>query len=163
MRNVKSIDIPAFLRHFAGVCRCVEQTARVTIMTDSRKRTRVDGNFRGELIVQEREVPIATENLSLKGMLCTMNAPEALYLRENAPCTVRLHLAPGVSIDVECAVVRQTGDDVALDFVSMDEESYMHLRNIVRFSAADPDAIDTEQALKPFAEDILTKDSEPTP
>jgi hypothetical protein len=132
-------------------------------MTDSRKRTRVDGNFKGELIVQGREVPIATENLSLKGMLCTMDATEAMHLREDAPCTVRLHLAPDVSIDVECDVVRQTGDDVALDFVSMDEESYMHLRNIVRFSAADPDAIDTEQVLKPFAEDILTKDSEPKP
>ncbi len=131
-------------------------------MTDSRKRTRVDGNFRGELIVEGREVPIATENLSLKGMLCAMNPAAPIHLRENAPCSVRLHLAPEVSIDVECAVVRQTGDDVALDFVSMDEESYMHLRNIVRFSAADPDAIDTEQALKPFAEDILTKDSEPT-
>lgn len=130
-------------------------------MTDSRKRTRVDGAFRGELIVQGRAVPIATENLSLKGMLCAVSPTAAIHLKENTPCTVRLHLAPGVSIDMASAVVRQTGDDVALDFVSMDEESYMHLRNIVRFSAADPDAIDTEQALKPFAEDILRKDSEP--
>ncbi len=132
-------------------------------MTDIRRRTRVSGNFTGVLLVQGHEIPVTTENLSLKGMLCSMTTPEALRMRESEPCTVHLQLAPTVSIEIECAVVRQTGDDVALDFVSMDEESYVHLRNIVRFAAEDPDVIDEEQVLKPFIGDIPTKDPESMP
>ncbi len=118
-------------------------------MTDTRRRTRVGGHFKGKLLIREQAVPISTENLSLKGMLCILEQ-EITELDAGLNCVVHIHLSEDIMLKINSTVVRQTKEGVALDFDSMDEDSYVHLRNIVRFSAKDPDAIDEEQVLKPF-------------
>lgn len=90
-----------------------------------------------------------TENLSLKGLLCNV-APDVAQLQPGQQVKVFLPLASDVNLCVDGVVVRHHDQQVAVDFEGMDEESYTHLRNIVRFSASDPDAIDKEQASKPF-------------
>ena len=123
-------------------------------MQDShRRRTRVPGQFDGTLRIAGRDIPIETSNISLKGLLCLPQDPAtAVPLDQN--CEVRIHLTSDACPLIQGRTVRrdEEGPGVAVDFTGMDEESYGHLRNIVRYSAKDPDFIDFEQAVIPFKE-----------
>lgn len=120
-------------------------------MEDHRKRTRVQGHFKGKLEFASRTLTITTENVSLKGVLCDLLDPEAVPPKSGDKCLVVLPLSQDITLSVHGQVVRSSGERVAVDFTAMDEDSYTHLRNIVRFSADDPDAIDKEQTREPFA------------
>lgn len=120
-------------------------------MEDSRKRTRVSGHFQGRLETHTSSWTITTENISLKGLLCDLQ--QEAQLQAGEAVTVVLPLADDVLLSIEGTVVRQRDRQVAVDFEGMDEESYAHLRNIVRFAANDPDAIDKEQAHTPFLDE----------
>jgi len=122
-----------------------------------RKRTRVEGHFQGHIEIDGRTVAFTTENLSVKGMLCRLE--EGADLDVGQPCAVLLPLGSGVVIHVEAVVARlgSPGEaQTAVDFTGMDEISYTHLRNVVRYAAEDPDAIDMEQAQPAF--DSLSHD-----
>ena len=121
-------------------------------MPDShRRRTRIHGRFEGQLLIQGRDIPVRTENLSLKGMLCApLDKDQTLDL--DLECQVRFILSKDAVPVINGRTVRREGDLVAVDFTGMDDESYAHLRNMVRYSAQDPDAIDDEQAVIPFLE-----------
>jgi len=118
-------------------------------MEDSRKRTRVSGKFQGRLATPRGSFAMTTENISLKGLLCDLQQ-DITPLQAGETVTVALPLADDVLLSIDGTVVRQRDRQVAVDFESMDEESYTHLRNIVRFSSRDPDAIDREQTHTPF-------------
>lgn len=118
-------------------------------MENSRKRTRVEGHFHGRLEAPGVSLTMTTENISLKGVLCDLDNPAA-PLEQGQNITVILPLSAEVELSIQATVVRHQDKQVAVDFLGMDEESYTHLRNIVRFSSRDPDAIDKEQAVKPF-------------
>lgn len=111
---------------------------------ERRKRTRVPGQFTATLLAGDQEFRVETLNLSLKGLWCkAFPGCEELVGRD---CFVHLALAKDAFIVLEARVVRAEGGQLGVDFVSMpDEESYAHLRNIVRFHSEDPDAIDREQ------------------
>jgi len=107
-------------------------------MRNKRKRTRIDGSYKGLLKVGGREVPMRTRNLSLKGMLCLPSVP--IEAEPGEHCTGTMPLGPD----------RVEDGEVALDFTGMDEESYGHLSNCVRLMSANPDAIEREQIIPAF-------------
>lgn len=119
---------------------------------ERRKRTRVDGQFTATLLAGGQEYPVETLNLSLNGMWCrAFPGCEGLV---GQGCYLHLALAKEIFIVLQARVVRSEKGQVALEYESMpDEESYAHLRNIVRFRAADPDAIDREQLTPAFGPD----------
>lgn len=119
-----------------------------------RRRTRVTGGFSGRIHVAGADLPLRTTNLSLKGLLCTVEEGEtALLPLQVTPgflCSVTLDLADDLQLTMDGRLSRVQPPELAVDFVSMDPESYGHLRNIVRLSAPDADAIDLEEADRPF-------------
>ena len=117
-------------------------------METRRKRSRVPGHFEAAIVFEGETIPVRTEDISLKGMFCT--AEKVLEAMRGKRCTLALTLAGDVGIEIKSEVVRADGHEAALDFLEMDQESYTHLRNIVRFSAQDPDAIDMEQFTPAF-------------
>ena len=118
-------------------------------MSCNRRRTRVRGRFEGVITVKGREIHIITENLSLKGLLCHPDSYDPA-LEPDQECTVRIDLGEKFHITINGRIARLASGDTAVDFLSMDEESYSHLRNVVRYSSNDADAIDQEQAQRPF-------------
>ncbi|MEW5773890.1 MAG: PilZ domain-containing protein [Thermodesulfobacteriota bacterium] len=116
---------------------------------ERRKRTRVEGQFTATLLAGEQEFPVETLNLSLKGLWCrAFPGCEDLVGQR---CYVHLALARDALIVLEARAVRAEDGRLGVEFLSMpDEESYTHLRNIVRFRAEDPDAIDLEQLTPAF-------------
>jgi len=117
-------------------------------METRRKRSRVSGHFEAAIVFEGKTVPVRTRDISLKGVFCT--AEKALEGMRGKRCVLALTLAGDVRIEIRAEVVRTGGREAALDFLEMDQESYTHLRNIVRFSAKDPDAIDLEQFTPAF-------------
>ena len=127
-------------------------------MTDSiRRRTRVQTGRPGFLLFGTTRLAMHTRNLSLKGVLCDVGPHPAGAIPHDHPCLVELPLSAEVRVEVEGLItrvetIRGGGTMVAVDFTGMEPESYGHLRNLVRFSAPDADAIDQEELLTPFTE-----------
>lgn len=117
---------------------------------NQRKRTRIVGCFNATVSVGDRDVAVTTQNLSLKGLLCVPEGGDPGWA-PGEECLVRIKLAEAIELAVRGQVVRADATSAAIDFTGMDENSYAHLRNIIRFSAEDPDAIDAEQITRPFA------------
>jgi hypothetical protein len=119
-------------------------------MDERRVRTRVSGNFSATLLDGDREIPVRTLNLSLKGLLC---AGEGACLDlVGRTLFAHLKLGPGVFVVLEARAVRCADGNLAVQFLSMPDESYAHLRNLVRLAASDADAIDSEQTVPLFAD-----------
>lgn len=114
---------------------------------DKRKRSRVDASF--EVVVScggLEKYCVRVRNLSLKGMLCDTD----LRISGLTECTVSIALSEAISFTIDARMVRNDSRGLALDFVGMDENAFFHLRNIVRYHAPDPDAIDRELSIPAF-------------
>jgi c-di-GMP-binding flagellar brake protein YcgR len=109
-----------------------------------RKRTRISGKFNAELVIGDQHLKVLTEDLSLKGVKVT--AERSLEEHIDDACRLVMVLTGDKRLEIEAEIVRAQGTAGALEFISMDEDSYSHLRNIVRHAAPDADAIDREQS-----------------
>jgi hypothetical protein len=113
-------------------------------MTDRRRRTRV--NFRTEVDVQATGAmlrDLESRDLSHKGVFVLGRHP----LEEGQGCMVTIRLADDPEAPVmrmEGRVARITPEGTAVDFVSMDPDTYLHLRNLVLLNADDPEQAEDE-------------------
>ncbi len=85
----------------------------------------------------------AVNNVSLTGVLLS----ESDGLSEGAACTVRLILGgiePPIEIRAKGSIIRASADRCAIEFSSIDGDSYDHLRRLVLENAADTEAVETE-------------------
>lgn len=105
----------------------------------SRVNTHFDATYHGRT---GRTVSLVTENISLKGLL----AEPTPHIGSGELGQVILTLASDVVIETECRVIRSDGRGVAIEFTAMEPESFVHLRNLVRYNAPDADLIDAEIA-----------------
>ncbi|MBU1040200.1 MAG: PilZ domain-containing protein [Proteobacteria bacterium] len=116
-------------------------------MDNHRRRSRVTTHIIANFLRQGSVLhPLVTQNISLKGMLA---GPQA-EIRTGELGVVRIDLSPEASIEIECQVIRSDAHGVAIDFKPMDEESFFHLRNLVRYNAPDADQIDAELKIPAF-------------
>lgn len=122
-------------------------------MNDQRKRSRVAAQFEAALEIGADRIPVVTRNLSLKGMLCDPEPSVPI----GAECAIELTLSPQVTVRIKALAVRNGEDGLAMDFLGMDEESFLHLRNIVRFGASDADSIDREMTVPAFTPPHTTR------
>lgn len=106
-----------------------------------RRRSRVDTSIPASFILADgRMVSIAICNISLKGLLAE---PQPLA-QAGATGIVHVELSPEAVIEIESRIIRSDAAGVAVDFISMEPESFLHLRNLVRYNAPDADQIDAE-------------------
>jgi len=106
-----------------------------------RRRSRVDMHLAASFTPGTGPaVQLLICNISLKGLLAV---PEA-NVKTGAAGVVRIPLSQDAVIEIECKVIRSDTTGVAIDFLPMDEQSFYHLRNLVRYNAPDADQIDAE-------------------
>lgn len=103
----------------------------------SRVATHIDATYTGQT---GRTVSLVTENVSLKGLL----AEPTPHIGTGEQGQVVITLASDARIEAECRVIRSDGRGVAIEFLPMDPDSFLHLRNLVRYNAPDADLIDAE-------------------
>lgn len=107
---------------------------------ERRKRTRVPVAFDIDILFQEKRIKVQTSNLSLTGISCTGNP------RFNAGelCEVILTLDEDISLKIAGKILRASEKEATIAFLSMDEDTFYHLKRIMELNAADADAIDRE-------------------
>ncbi len=114
---------------------------------EKRRRSRVCAHFDAYVYADGARIPVSSQNISLKGALF---CPEP-RLHEGRECTVVFELSQDVTVRLKGVVVRSTDTGTAIDFESMDETAFFHLRNMVRYSAQDADVIDNEMQVPAFS------------
>jgi hypothetical protein len=113
---------------------------------EKRRRSRVCAQFDAYVYIDGEKIPVSTQNLSLKGALF---CPEP-RLSSGRDCTVVFALAKDIKVRLKAVVIRSNEEGVAIDFESMDESAFFHLRNMVRYSSQDADRIDDELQVPAF-------------
>lgn len=115
-------------------------------MVEQRKRTRVEFHTTADIqATGVRVLSMQTRDLSHKGVFVLGELP----LEQGQECGVTIQLGrdedEAPTLHMEGKVARVTADGVAIDFISMDPDTYMHLRNLVLLNADNP-----QQAAKEF-------------
>ncbi|MBI9109853.1 PilZ domain-containing protein [Maridesulfovibrio ferrireducens] len=113
---------------------------------NKRRRTRIDVEFTVQLNKNGFSAIAETQNLSLKGILCT--GVEGFAVGEK--CEVLITLSEEIVIRIEGKVVRSDDSGLAVDFILLDEESFTHLHRVIQYNSTDADVIDGELTLPAF-------------
>jgi hypothetical protein len=114
---------------------------------EKRKRTRVPARFKVSVLVGVKEIRTETQNISLTGILCN---PDARFLQgEN--CRVVMTLNRAVKITLEGRILRAGPEETVISFLSMDTESFFHLKKVLQFNAENADMIEEELSNPAFS------------
>lgn len=116
------------------------------MIDDRRKRSRVPVHFEVSILVEEAWCHVKTLNLSLTGLLCVTHP----RFQNDAPCQIRIQLNDRVTISLEGKILRIHGNETAIGFTSMDEESFFHLRRIMELNIGDADQIIREMIVPAY-------------
>lgn len=121
-----------------------------TSQSERRKKTRVAFQMVAELTAQGQPLSIkGSSDISLQGLFVETEA----NLAPGTPCQVTIRLAgddESLTLHLEGEVVRSQENGLGIRFTSMDPDTFFHLRNIVLYNAADPDALKAELARPGF-------------
>ena len=112
----------------------------IAMIKERRKRTRVPVGFDITILFQQKKIEVQTMNISLTGISCT-SSPVFLAGKH---CSVILNLNPETSLTIEGKILRVDDKEAIISFLSMDEDTFYHLKRLLQYNAADPDAIDSE-------------------
>ena len=108
------------------------------IMTEERrKRTRVPVAFDVNILFQNDKIKVQTTNLSLTGICCTSDP----RFRANAFCDVILTLNEDATLTIAGKFLRVDEKEAIVAFLSMDEDTFSHLKRIIEYNALDADKI----------------------
>jgi hypothetical protein len=104
---------------------------------EQRRRGRVSVRLEVTVCLEDKQIEVESRNLSLTGLACS---PHPL-LQKNLCCRVVISLAPKVQAVIKGRVVRVDGLEAAIDFLSMDPESFIHLKKIVEYHSRRPERV----------------------
>jgi len=113
---------------------------------EKRRRTRVPVNFDVSIFLGEEVIHTEIINISLNGILCASNS----LFQNNALCKVIVALSDDSKIVVASKISRVGEKESAISFVSMDDESFIHLKKLIQYNVGDADRIDKELHKKAF-------------
>jgi hypothetical protein len=113
---------------------------------EKRKRARVPVQFDVSIMLGKELIRRKIINISLTGILCTSDR----LFQKDALCTVVISLSDDLKITVDAKILRVGRQETAIGFITMDEESFAHLKRVVQYNAGDADRIDKEFQRKAF-------------
>jgi hypothetical protein len=110
------------------------------MVKDRRKRTRVPVGFDIDIVFKRKKIKVQTLNISLTGISCTSDPRFAA----NELCKVILKLNRETKLTIEGKILRLDEKEAIIAFLSMDEDTFYHLKMLMRYNSADPDKIEKE-------------------
>jgi len=124
---------------------CHAKMKRAEMDKTKRRFSRIALDFPATLIVDKTEVYDIHEltNLSIGGCLVPLDED----IVEGTRCTITIRLAGGLGntpVNVAGEVVRHDKDYVAVKFTKISPPDLLHLQNLIRYNAPDPDVIEEE-------------------
>jgi hypothetical protein len=116
------------------------------MVKEKRRRLRVPVHFDVSVKLAGKIIDVQIINISLTGILCTSNR----LFQPNAACQVILALSNDLQITIDSKILRIGEQETAISFITMDEESFTHLRRIIEYNAGDADRIEKQFRHKAF-------------
>jgi hypothetical protein len=110
------------------------------MVKERRKRTRVPVGFDINIIFQKKKIKVKTLNISLTGISCTSD-PRFVA---NEHCEVFISLNPETNLLISGTILRCDDKEAIISFISMDEETFFHLKRLLQYNSEDPDTIEKE-------------------
>jgi hypothetical protein len=110
------------------------------MIKERRKRTRVPIGFDINILFAQKKINVQTMNISLTGISCTSSP---LFVA-GEHCAIILNLNQETSLTIQGKILRVDGKEAIISFLSMEEDTFYHLKRLLQYNAADPDAIDNE-------------------
>jgi hypothetical protein len=107
---------------------------------ERRKRTRVPIHIDVGILLKGEVIQLQALNISLTGILCISDP----LFRKDDTCKVIITLNKNFQIAIDSKILRVGQKETAISFISMDEESFSHLRKLMHFNIGDADRIDEE-------------------
>jgi len=107
---------------------------------ERRKRTRVPVAFDINVLFQKKKIKVKTFNISLTGIGCTSDP----HFRANELCEVILNLNEDTSLVIAGKILRTDEKEAIIAFLSMDEDTFYHLKRLMQYNATDADEIEKE-------------------
>ena len=107
---------------------------------ERRARTRVPVHFEAFIMIHADKIPVKTWDLSLRGVQCSADP----RFTDGAACRVLFVLSSEIKIQIEGKIVRTNPREAGIYFVSMEEDSFFHLKKLVQYNTEDPDVIEEE-------------------
>jgi len=104
---------------------------------ERRKRTRVPVAFEINILFQKDKIKVQTFNLSLTGISCTSDP----RFRTNELCEVIMTLNEDTTLNIAGKILRIDEKEAIIAFLSMDEDTFSHLKRIMEYNALDADII----------------------
>lgn len=103
---------------------------------DKRNFSRITFNVGAVVNWQDKSFKGEVENLSLQGMLASINEP--IPAGEEIEITIYLTgTSPQIPINLQGEVIRSSEEGLAVKFVKMNTDSFIHLRNIMAHNTGD--------------------------
>lgn len=103
---------------------------------EKRNFSRINFNVGSVIKWQDKSFKGEVENLSLQGMLTRINDP--IPSGEEVDIIIYLSGAsPQIPINLQGEVIRSSDEGLALKFVKMNTDSFIHLRNIMAHNTGD--------------------------
>lgn len=111
---------------------------------EKRKRLRVPFQIDVELHAKNRRaIKVTLNNISLKGVF--VETQENITEGEECRVIMTLQGAPDIPpLEIKASVARVTPGGVGLNFLEMEPETFVHLRNIIAYNYGDADKVDDE-------------------
>jgi hypothetical protein len=110
------------------------------MIKERRKRTRVPVGFELSIAIGARKTKVKAVNISLTG-LCCKHKP---LLQVNEICRVILVLNQDTVLNIEGKVLRVGDGEAIISFLSMDEETFYHLKRLMQLNSQEPERVEKE-------------------
>jgi hypothetical protein len=117
------------------------------MIEERRKRSRVPAGFELAIAVKNKKAKVKTINISMTGVSCEHND----LFRANEKCKLILSLSQDITLNIEGRILRAGDREAIIAFLSMDEDTFYHLKRLVQFNSPDPDRIEKELMKSAFA------------
>jgi len=115
-------------------------TAGVFMIQERRRRTRVPVQIDVDVLLKGEVIELKSFNISLVGILCTSNP----VFQMDEPCKVIITLSEDSQISIDAKIVRVGEKEVAIKFISMDDESFVHLKKLIQYNLGNAEHVDAE-------------------
>ena len=115
-------------------------TEGVFMVKERRRRTRVPIQIDVDVLLKGVIIKLQSSNISLVGILCTSDP----LFRLDESCTVIISLGGDLQISIDARIVRVGKKEAAIKFISLDDESFIHLKKLVQYNMGDAERVDAE-------------------
>ena len=110
------------------------------MIQERRRRTRVPLQIDVDVLLKGEVIELKSFNISLVGILCTSNP----VFQMDEPCKIIITLSEDLQISIDAKVVRVGETEAAIKFISMDDESFVHLKKLVQYNLGNAERVDAE-------------------